>query len=87
MFRRLGTSVVENGEWSIDFGIRQQNLLYCRPFDAGKGECSADWGPWWLKMVDVPRISGSDSKISCTVGHLALEVVNLLLIGDPGSGT
>ena len=49
--------MVENGACSKDSGIRQQNL--CRPFDAGKGERSADWGPWWLKMVVVPRISGS----------------------------
>ena len=39
MFRRLGTSVNENGKCSIDFGIRQLNLLYCLPFEAENCEC------------------------------------------------
>ena len=76
--------MVDNCKCSKDFGTRQQNLLYCLPFDAGNGECSADWGPWWLKIENVLRISGSVSKISCTVCHLALGIKNVLQIGDPG---
>ena len=84
MFCRLGTLVVENGECSKDSWIRQSNPLYCLQFGAGSEECSAEWGPWWLKIKNVLRISGSVSTISCIVGHLALEMQNVLQIGDPG---
>ena len=84
MLCRLGTLVFENVKGSKHFGIRQPKHVYCLQFDAGNGECFADWGPWWLTIVNVLRISGPASKISCTVGHLTLEMVNVLQIGDPG---
>ena len=37
MLCRLGTLVVENGGCSKDSGIRQQNRLYFRLFEAGNG--------------------------------------------------
>ena len=76
--------MVENRERSKDFGIRQHNLLYCLQFGAGNAECSADWGPWWLKIENVLRISGSVSQISCTVCNLTLGMVNVPQIGDLG---
>ena len=62
----------------VSFGVLTTNSIEQAIERAGTEALVAENG-------NVLRISGSDSKISCTVCYLALEMLNVLQIGDTGS--
>ena len=50
--------MVENGECSKDSGIRQQNLLYCRPFEAGNGAMLCRLGTLVVENIECSKDLG-----------------------------